>query len=566
MTIRLPEFLCKVDNITQNLTTEELLNLVHQIARTLPEDERDSFLELLNSCANKISNENTNDILFELPATLKRIEEIYKGYKYLTISVNEEWDDWYDDYEDQFIYHDESLLLDDIEKAASLIHQCIDQEFYDSRILKLTQALSRLVVFAIEDDEYTHDKSAISLEELYSKDLLTFDFFQWIYESMYIIYKTSSKTNRPNEIYNFILNFKQTSIKLEKFMQIGNHDLQDFDLFLNQWIELLIHQENYQANHLIKDAIPLLKDPNDLLVFAKENANTHPYFYLYFFENYANQYTLDQLLSTSLEAMQNIENQCIERNKIALYCASYANQMHDFKTVDKAYFEAFISDKNITNYMRLRFESHDYQKYKDSVKQAIQSKENNKPSSLYSNSYMDFITRDFRNLILFFETDFSKESIGKFQEIPLSFILLTLNNNHTSPYPKGLEHVLYCAYQLCNFNANNYYFGTSSTYQLDSHELFIKLFTQWKQTLQLSKNEENLWFQYLDNKIQAETESTLSNHHRSYYYSCAALISAYGEVLESRNQKGSKQHLIDSYKKKYPRFRAFHSELNKFIH
>ena len=76
MTIRSPEFLCKIDNITQNLTTEELLNLVHQIARTLPEDERDSFLELLNSCTNKIPNNNANDILFELPATLKHIEEI----------------------------------------------------------------------------------------------------------------------------------------------------------------------------------------------------------------------------------------------------------------------------------------------------------------------------------------------------------------------------------------------------------------------------------------------------------------------------------------------------------
>lgn len=566
MTIQLPEFLCKIDNITQNLTTEELLNLVHQIARTLPEDERDSFLELLNSCTSKISNESENDILFELPATLKYIEEIYKGDKYLTISINEEWDDWYDDYEDQFIYHDESLLLDDIENATNLIHQCIDQEFYDPHILKLIQALSRLIVFAIEDDEYSHDKSTISLEELYSKDLLNFDFFQWIYESMYIIYKIADKTNRPNEIYNFLLNFEHTSIKLEKFMQIGNHDLCDFDLFLNQWIELLIHQESYQANHLIKDAIPLLKDPNDLLVFAKENANTHPYLYLYFFENYANQYTLDQLLSTSLEAMQNIENQCIERNKVALYCASYANQMHDFKTVDKAYFEAFISDINVTNYMRLRFESHDYQRYKDSVKQAIQSKDKNKPSSLYSNSYMDFITRDFQSLILFFETDFSKESISKLQEIPLSFMLLTLNNNDISPYPKGLEHALYCAYQTCDFNANDYYFGTSSASQLNSCELFIKLFIQWKQTLQLSKNEESLWLQYLADKIQSETESTLSNRHRSHYYSCAALISAYGEVLESRNQKGSQQQLIDSYKKKYPRFKAFHNELNEFIH
>ena len=566
MTIRLPEFLCEIDNVTQKLTTEELLNLIHQIARTLPEDKRDSFLELLYSCTNKILNENANDILFELPATLKRIEEIYKGHKYLTISFDEEWDDWYDDYEDQFIYHDESLLLDDIEKATNLIHQCINQEFYDPRILKLTQALSRLVVFAIEDDEYTHDKSAISLEELYSKNLLTFDFFQWIYESMHLIYKTASKTNRPNEIYNFLLNFKHTSIKLEKFMQIGNHDLRDFDLFLNQWIELLIHQESYQANRLIKDAIPLLKDPNDLLVFAKENANTHPYLYLYFFENYANQYTLDQLLSTSLEAMQSIENQCAERNKIALYCASYANQMHDFKTVDKAYFEAFISDKNVTNYMRLRFESHDYQKYKDSVKQAIQSKDKSKPFSLDSNSYMDLTTKDFQNLILFFETDFSKESISMLQEIPLSFMLLTLNNNDISPYPKGLEYALYCAYQVCNFNANNYYFGTSSASQLNSYELFIKLFTRWKQTLQLSKSEESLWLQYLDSKIQSETESALNSHHRSHYYSCAALISAYGEILESRNQKGSHQQLIDSYKKKYPRFIAFHNELNKFIH
>ena len=45
--MNLPEFLNKTDAIAESLTKEQLSGLMHQIARTLPEERRNEFLKLL---------------------------------------------------------------------------------------------------------------------------------------------------------------------------------------------------------------------------------------------------------------------------------------------------------------------------------------------------------------------------------------------------------------------------------------------------------------------------------------------------------------------------------------
>ena len=49
--MNLPTFLRKSDELTQQLSKDQLLAVIHEIARTLPEHKRESFLDTLTAAS-----------------------------------------------------------------------------------------------------------------------------------------------------------------------------------------------------------------------------------------------------------------------------------------------------------------------------------------------------------------------------------------------------------------------------------------------------------------------------------------------------------------------------------
>ena len=68
----------------------------------------------------------------------------------------------------------------------------------------------------------------------------------------------------------------------------------------------------------------------------------------------------------------------------------------------------------------------------------------------------------------------------------------------------------------------------------------------------------------IERYISKRTEAIMDTNRRNYYGECAAFIAAYGEVCESRGSYGAKTSIMEQYKTKYSRRRAFHQELREY--
>ena len=103
--MKLPAFLKSVDQYTVTMTHEQLEGFVHELARTLPEADRDDFLDALKhfSGENKPemvpADDGRAEIINEIATLIPRLEKIREGNLEMEGNYNEDWNDW-DDYSD----------------------------------------------------------------------------------------------------------------------------------------------------------------------------------------------------------------------------------------------------------------------------------------------------------------------------------------------------------------------------------------------------------------------------------------------------------------------------------
>ena len=138
--INLPTFLKNTDTISKTASHEQLESFIHEIARTLPETGRNSFLEKFKAIAESPKNKADmyemddrirQELKKEIASTKERLVAMNKGELCLDSEYNEYWDEWYDEDDDNIIFKDPLGLLDVIDKAMRLVHKCIDMRMYD---------------------------------------------------------------------------------------------------------------------------------------------------------------------------------------------------------------------------------------------------------------------------------------------------------------------------------------------------------------------------------------------------------------------------------------------------
>ena len=130
--------------------------------------------------------------------------------------------------------------------------------------------------------------------------------------------------------------------------------------------------------------------------------------------------------------------------------------------------------------------------------------------------------------------------------------------------PVGLQSMKNRAMSECRFTAAEYYRGTDETVAQNDQELFGELWTTWKENVDISEEEKKKWLNNIHKWICQRTDGIMENNKRNYYGECASFISALGEVMESFGNKGAKTRLLEEYRCKYSRRRAFHEELCRY--
>ena len=90
------------------------------------------------------------------------------------------------------------------------------------------------------------------------------------------------------------------------------------------------------------------------------------------------------------------------------------------------------------------------------------------------------------------------------------------------------------------------------------------LFENWKKIYRFSKEESSRYLSWVQTEVEKRVEGIVGGSFRYSYHKAALLVAMLGEILESRGEENGKKKLIEFYKKKYYRRRAFKQELDPY--
>ncbi len=577
--MNLAKFLKYVDEAVTEMTGEQMAAFVHEIARTLPERQRNYFIDTLKSVK---TDENTDS--GKRDTSMNKLELLYRDIDQVSefldavdegdLRLDSEIDYQYsngwgwDEDEYKFRFSDPENILPEINKSIDLLHQCIDLEEY-KKGAELAGILSHLTVEA-EGDYEDYDGTPLQIDDLFNEDLLDGTYDEFVHNALYLIYNGNKLTDRPAFLYNFIQNLQYVDAKLEDIMQLGGRDLPEFDEFLPLWIAYLGNQDSHVADDLLDEALSMAGE-DQYLEAARNFTDIHPELYKNILQNGMSGKDGAEMMGIGLEALEKIREMSALRGDIALLSADYANKINDAETAEYCWLEAFRSDPSVENYLRIRFLSRDYDRYAAQVRAIYEEcyKKNNSDSLISSDSRHKRYCA-----ILFFEKRFEETvMLGLCEQNPLGwtytfmkegmalFFILLFHGNYR---PSGIQAMYSDVLFWMKFSMEKFLNGTVFANDAEPEKLFWQSFDSWKSDVDISAEDYAHWMSVFEDQIDKRVTGIMQANRTKYYEECAAFIAAYGEVLESNGTEHEKALIMEKYRTEYPRRRNFIAALRSY--
>lgn len=590
--MNLSRFLKQVDIHIQKLSPQDLASFLHEVARTLPERQREEFLDKLTHISSKKDpaipfpsekaspGDQTCDaekICQEFPHFKRELQQIEDGDIALVGTLNEEYDDWYDSSDDEFIFEDPQNVLGIIQKTCEFIHQCTTLGRYEE-CRELAEQLMALHI-AVEGDYADYGNESLSLTELEEEELGDFDYSQLTLDLLYAVYQLTPLENRPQALHQVFFNACCPSVTLEALMQEGRGDLDRFPEFLELWIDYLGARKGQEEHRLLSEALALRDVPDGDLVTARRFSATHPGLYEQILSQNPTEKNPEESLAIGQEALESLPQNYVIRSRIALLTATCALRSGNQTEAEKCWLEAFRSDTRPIHYLRLAAESLDFSRHQKEVREISRSfRQMPKPEYLFRNQSDELQENisDKKNdyALAFFDGEFDyviqegmnrKSSLGwsgTFMKCGIALFLLYLYEG--TALPVGCQNMCTHILPSIAFTEKEYSQGLLQPVGTESNSLFWQCFCKWRPFVPMSAGQQAQILDRLSSWIQARTDGIMQGNYRNHYRECAALIAALGEVRESRGEPNEKARLMDAYRTAYSRRSAFRRELTAF--
>ena len=165
-------------------------SVIHEIARTLVEADRDNLLKMLeefskdNSSKERMKDKDKIELLMKIKDIIPKLKVIGEVEISLDSEYNYEYSSWSDDDDEEYYFSDPEDLLYDVQEAISLVHQCIDMEIYKES-LELVNNLYLLDI-RVTGDYKTSINDILELSDLYCHNLLFGNYVDFQKEALYL--------------------------------------------------------------------------------------------------------------------------------------------------------------------------------------------------------------------------------------------------------------------------------------------------------------------------------------------------------------------------------------------
>ncbi len=600
--INLPQFLKTIDQTTAAMPKEELAAFIHDIARTLPEIEREDFLaRLIGTYGNttspkpqpKIQEPASKEDFTQKHSSLKaQLERIESWDMALEGCLNQDYDDWYDSADEEFRYSDPEGVVDIIQEACTFVHRCIDCEEYGAA-RELTDILIGLdIMVGGEYQEYTD--TPINISDLQYYHLGNVDYKSLIIDAAHAAYCVSELLERADHLYNTLSNSGRKDITLEMIMQSGR-ELPEMDAFLPLWIEYLGGMTTSYAQKLLQEALELTGDGDQLLASARKYCGDHPELYEQYLSGGLGNTDAASLLAVGTEALEAIDKKYLVRSRIALLTSQIALELDRPELAEDCWLEAFRSDTRVVNYLRLFMECRDFSKVRETAAQIYRKACSKLPKDSYfyptagggrenqvnpTDAYMlAFLGGEFgyvrENAMKAKDSRNSVNSLGwsaSFMKCGLAAFLLLLTEDIGLPPAAapsgtllpGAREMLRRIVEAVKFDKAEYENGILKAIHESSEEWFLKCWLRWKKTVPLSNGERTELLEWAESLVTKRVKGIMEGNHRNYYGECAAYIAALGEAKESGGEPDGKQATMLKYMEAYNRRSAFRQEMRSY--
>lgn len=583
--MNLLNFLHSVDSLSQAMDKEQLIALIHDIARILPENERTNFLDRMMKSQSDITTDSSKKQKgYEKPDKTKykelkeRLLKIESREICLTGDLNEEYDDWYNSEAEEFIYEDPEGVGKILEEACGLVHECVEQEQYKEGY-ELSKLLIGLEVMV--DGEYLNYTDApIGIEEFRAHGLAELDYKTLVMDALYLTYCGTSLEERADALYCTMQNAGQGDISMEMIMQRGE-ELPEFDEFLPMWISYLGNECSKMAQRLLNEAVELSDSSECMLSSARAYCEYHPGLYETYIKNNIGKVDSKELLLVGKEALEKIDKKYLVRSQIALVMAEIMLKENSNKVtgdVEQCWLEAFRSDTRAVHFLRLMMECRDFSVWKTEADNINHNMQKTMRRTVFgyerSGSPQENgadVNQIYLVALLSGEYEFVKNNAmdhkgavgwsGSYMKEGLAAFMLILLNTDPEEHFTGIKSMISKLVSSVGFKVTEYQQGVPALIKDRDSEWFWKCFSHSKQLFPMAESQQEPFLHWVEQLVKERVEGIMEGNHRNYYYECAEYVAALGEVWESRGVANGKQKIMLSYKQMYSRRSAFHREL-----
>ncbi|MEN8906227.1 MAG: hypothetical protein ABF289_09755 [Clostridiales bacterium] len=548
------EFMKIVNNKLLIMTDIDKTKWIQNIARTTNKNERIKFLNSLSENKDiEISKKN------EIQKIEKWCEKIESGEIYFECVGYEEYGESYWDRDYTYEYTDTFNIGETISRSFQVAEDVLFQKEY-KEAAKLYELLFNLNFSVLEND--IEEWRNIELDELVENRLLKIDLRNIFLNMLYTKYQIIDGKERASEFYQYISRDICKDIKIEEIFTVGPEEPKNIDLFIVEWIEFLKDIDGDLAGNLLTEACLYHGGITFLSKLAKDVSEKHPVLYKYACEYMLNDENYVECEKLGLEAINVLPEKLIIRGKIAGLTLKASTKLKNTNNIKKFSKAAFYSESSLNNYLRL-YELPDCSILTDeAANHAKRLAEKTQFQMNYKNTqlHVNIISKEDKNIITIFNGDFDyiygmckkdKALLGwsssfKGIAIPLFVLILDKNDKMTKAGKKLISEM-------------NYRLGFEEKDDIN----FIESFLIWKNKMNITEDHYNKYVEWLKKEIDKRVEAVVGGTHRKSYHKAAAIITAFGEMLESNGVFNERKNLIDHYKNIHSRKRAFKAEFEE---
>ena len=572
------KFQSYLNRIVPGLSREELADFVIALSRKLPEESHSMFLRELERVRktvhpepqSKESEQNPSQLRTELAQVRERLKDIESGALTLDSEFGPGKWDWEEYDLEDYVFSDPMGVGGLLEQAASLISRLMAAEM-SKEASELTLRLLDLEVAISGDGE---DEEGLCMENLLEVGIVSQRVRYQLIDGLSMLYSMEPTVERTSALLNALCS-GSLSVTLKDLLRGREQDAEHNRRFLHLLIQLVEDSDAWASEALLTEAISTMTEGAETRSLVQRCGASHPCLYEWLLTpgNWSND--PEELLTVGEEALPELKRTGAKYAEIALLCADSALQLDKKSRAEELWLEAFQSEPDALNLLRLVAESNDYNRYRACVEEIVAkvNEERRLREGGSNNPYIQRMLLSDEMELVFLSGDYDRvlreglscdDYLG-WSLTPLKkcidFLLFALDSSGET---SALEEVWMSVGSWLGFNILEYNKGLNRSDVEGGKDELKRCLRRWKEYHPVMPLLREAALERLEPLLANRTEAIVRGGKRNYYQECARWLVALGTIQEADGVRNAQNDIIDRYEARYPRHTAFRRELEAY--